>query len=80
MGHRPKLGSYGKNWIFGPKTEILGPKKGGHFFSLNNFFRSWPEHGELEKVTPFFWAQNLGFWSKNPIFVIRPQFWLMTHF
>ena len=27
MGHRPKLGSYGKNWIFGPKTEILGPKK-----------------------------------------------------
>ena len=28
MGHRPKLGSYGKNQIFGPKTEILGPKKG----------------------------------------------------
>ena len=27
MGHRPKLGSYGKNRIFGPKTEILGPKK-----------------------------------------------------
>ena len=22
------LGSYGKNWIFWPKTEILGPKKG----------------------------------------------------
>ena len=22
-----QLGSYGKNWIFGPKTEILGPKK-----------------------------------------------------
>ena len=27
MGHRPKLGSYGKNRIFGPKTEISGPKK-----------------------------------------------------
>ena len=27
MGHRPKLGSYGKNRIFWPKTEILGPKK-----------------------------------------------------
>ena len=27
-----------------------------------------------------FWAQNFGFWSKNPIFAIRPQFWLMTHF
>ena len=27
MGHWPKLGSYGKNWIFGPKTEISGPKK-----------------------------------------------------
>ena len=26
MGHRPKLGSYGKNRIFGPKTEILGQK------------------------------------------------------
>ena len=25
MGHRPKLGSYGKNWIFGPK--FLSPKK-----------------------------------------------------
>ena len=27
MGHRPKLGSYGKNRIFWPKTEILGLKK-----------------------------------------------------
>ena len=39
MGHQPKLGSYGKNWIFGPKTEILGPKKGSHFFPLTMF---WP--------------------------------------
>ena len=28
----------------------------------------------------FFWAQNLGFWSKIPIFAIRPQFWSMTQF
>ena len=34
MGHQPKLGSYGKNRIFGPKTEILGPKKGTHFLKL----------------------------------------------
>ena len=27
MGRRPKLGSYGENQIFGPKTEISGPKK-----------------------------------------------------
>ena len=24
MGHQPKLGSYDKNRIFGPKTKILG--------------------------------------------------------
>ena len=27
MGHLPKLMSYGINRIYGPKTEILGPKK-----------------------------------------------------
>jgi len=31
MGHQPKLGSYGKNRIFGPKTKILVPKKGTTF-------------------------------------------------
>ena len=44
MGHQPKLGSYGKNRIFGPKIEILGPKKGYHFLPLTMF---WPR---LEKV------------------------------
>ena len=39
MGHQRKLGLYGKNRIFGPKTDILGPKKGGHFFPLTMF---WP--------------------------------------
>merc|ERR1711940_133314 len=28
----------------------------------------------------FFWAPNFSFWPKNPIFAIRPQFSLMTHF
>ena len=40
------LGSYGKNWIFGPKTEILGPKKSIHFLVQTMF---WPRR---EKV-PF---------------------------
>ena len=39
MGHWPKLGSYGKNRIFWPKTEILGQKKGTHFLTLTMF---WP--------------------------------------
>ena len=39
MGHQQKLGSYGKNRIFWPKIEILGPKKGDHFLILIMF---WP--------------------------------------
>ena len=39
MGHQPKFGPYGKNRIFWPKTEILGPKKGGHFGGFTMF---WP--------------------------------------
>ena len=39
MGHRPKLGLYGKNWIIGQKNEILGPKKRNHFLILTMF---WP--------------------------------------
>ena len=41
MGHQRKLGSYGKNRIFWPKTEILGPKKGSHFC------RQCPIDGEM---------------------------------
>ena len=36
MGHWPKLRSYGKNQIFGPKTEILGPKKKVPLFYSNH--------------------------------------------
>ena len=39
--HWTKLGSYGKNRIFGPKTEILGPKKVG-FITLTML---WPRPG-----------------------------------
>jgi len=39
VGHQQKLGSYGKNRIFWPKTEILGPKKGSHFLGFTMF---WP--------------------------------------
>ena len=45
MGHQQKLGSYGKNRIFWPKTEILGQKKGIHFCSLTmifDFFYAFP--------------------------------------
>ena len=40
---------------------------------MNNFFRSWPEHGLPQEVYAFFLAQNFGFWSKNPIFAICPN-------
>merc|ERR1712012_692797 len=32
------------------------------------------------KSVRLFWTQNFSFWPKNPIFAIRPQFSLMTHF
>ena len=31
----------------------------------------------IQQVLP---RVNFGFWPKNPIFAIRPQFWSMTHF
>ena len=36
MGHQRNLGSYGKNRIFGPKTEILGPKNRHSLFNSNH--------------------------------------------
>ena len=46
MGRRSKLGSYGKNRNFWPKTEILGPKKNLHFCTLTMF---WPLLEKVEK-------------------------------
>ena len=33
MGDQPKLGSHGKNRIFGPKIDIWGPKKRALLYS-----------------------------------------------
>jgi len=52
MGHQRKLGSYGKNRIFWPKTEILGPKKGVHFLPLTMFWPR-PEKVVQRKKGPF---------------------------
>ena len=41
MGHWPKLGSYGKNRIFWPKTEILGPKK-----TYTSWRKPWSGHDQ----------------------------------
>ena len=50
-GRWPKLGSYGENGIFWPKTEILGPKK-NHFCTLIMFW-PWPEKYVQRKKLPF---------------------------
>ena len=52
MGHQQKLGSYGKNRIFGPKTEILGPKKRLHFL-VETMFWPQPEKVVQRKKLPF---------------------------
>ena len=59
MAHRPKMGSYGKNWIFGPKAEILGPKK-IHFLILSMFWPR-PEKVVQRKEYPF-WPINGQIW------------------
>merc|ERR1711952_343446 len=81
---RPKSGFWPKNGSYPKKSPkmtfpplIIWAKA---LFFFEHFFpvvaRTWfALRSEL-----FFWAQNLGFWSKNPIFAIRPQFWSMTHF
>ena len=66
-------GSYGKNQIFWPKTEILGPKK-NHFLILTMF---WPRPGKswffpnkyqsLKKFWVIFWAKT-HFWPKKTHF------------
>ena len=51
MGPWPKLGTYGKNWIFRPKTKISGPKK-PHCFPLTMFWPH-PEKVVQRKKLPF---------------------------
>ena len=52
MGHQPKLGSYGKNRIFGPKTKIFGPKKGIHFLKFTIFWLRPEKLVQRKKVAP----------------------------
>ena len=78
-GRWPKLGSYGKNQIFGPKNKISGPKK-EHFLTLTKF---WPRQGKVvqTKKYPFpkymsVFKQSLGvcFFGKTWIFGQRNTF------
>ena len=77
-GFLPKNGSYPKK---SPKMTfpplIIWAKA---LFFFEQLFpvvaRTWLEL----KSECLFLAQNFGFWPKNPIFAIRPQFSLMTHF
>ena len=75
MGHWPKLGSYGKNWIFWPKSEILGPKKRIHFLILTMF---WPRPEKVFQRKKLPLPNNQGgkchfgwFFGVRPIF--RPK-------
>ena len=47
-------------------------------FSLNNFFRLWPEHGQNYEMIVF-WPKISVFGQKNPIFAVQTQFWSMAH-
>ena len=63
MGHQRKLGSYGKNRIFWPKTEILGPKKGTHFWGFTMF---WPRPNLAKNW--YFWS----IWARPCRLIRRP--------
>ena len=50
MGHQRKLGSYGKNRIFWPKNEILGPKKRHPLFARNHVLATTGKSCSKKKV------------------------------
>ena len=52
MGHQRKLGSYGKNRIFWPKTEIFRPKK-RHTLLYSNHDLATTEKSCAKKKRPF---------------------------
>merc|ERR1711940_96429 len=89
-GNRP---GHQKNDPEGQRTRS-GPelRRNGRFY-VRPKSGFWPKNGSYPKKSPkmtfppliiwanaLFWAQNFSFWPKNPIFAIRPQFSLMTHF
>ena len=50
MGHQRKLGPYGKNRIFGPKTKILGPKKRDSLLDSNHVLATTGKSCSKKKV------------------------------
>ena len=50
MGHRPKLGLYGKNQIFGQKTKILGKKKKDTLLSAHHVLATTGKSCSKKKV------------------------------
>ena len=75
----PKLGSYGKNQIFGPKIEISGPKK-AHILQDTMFWlrpqKSWSKKkvpfskiniSLLKNFGMFFW-DKMHYWPKKTLF------------
>ena len=78
MGHQQKLGSYGKNRIFGPKTEILGPKKGGHFLGFTMF---WPRPGKVvQRKNTLFQNRYQSHKEFRVFFLGKMHFWPKKHF
>ena len=85
IGSSTKIALYGKNRIFWPKTEILGQKKGGHFFPLDylgkgNFFlwTTFSGRGQNmvrgKKWPPFFWPKISVFGQKIRFLPYDPNF------
>ena len=60
MGHQRKLGSYGKNWIFWAKNEILGPKKGHQIIDPINTLAAFccQNVDGVKNLVAKFWAQD----------------------
>ena len=50
MGHRPKLGSYGQNWIFLAKNQNFGPKKKEPLFDRNHVLATTGKSCSKKKV------------------------------
>ena len=75
MGHQPKLGSYCKNRIFWPKTEIFCPKK--TFSSGHDREKLFKEKSTLYQNFCFL-PKELGFLAKKG--QIWPKIGIIGHF
>ena len=77
-GSLTKIGSYGRNWIFGPKTEILGPRKGPTFGDLpcsgHNWKKLFKEKSAFAQIIKGGNIILVIFWGK-PILRPKTTFW-----